>query len=358
MTHTVPLVSAESQIRVLVVDDDRPLRETLERLLVRQGYLVSTADGAESALALLERTEDVSLIISDIDMPGRSGRELLIDLRLLYPDTAVIMLTGRRDVDSAVACLTMGASDYLAKPVQSSELRARVEKALTNRNAAVEMRRLRERYVFDLESQVRVLGSRNQAMFLAQVQMAVTMLEAKSRYTKGHSDRVAVYAEGTAVRMGLSADFAMQIRLGGQLHDIGKIGTRDSVLNKEGSLTSEEFAEIRRHTTDGESMLSVLREDHPEVLQIVRSHHERLDGSGFPDGLRGESIPLPARIVCVVDAFDAMTSARSYGQVRTPEWAVKELRRVSGTHFDPNVVNAFLTAFPNLGTPERAAPNS
>lgn len=187
-------------------------------------------------------------------------------------------------------------------------------------------------------------------MFVAQVQMAVTMLEAKDPYTRGHSRRVAKYAAATGEAMGLPLEMIEQLRLGGELHDIGKIGTRDAVLNKAGPLTAEEFAEIRRHTVEGESMLSVLRADHPEVLHIVRWHHERMDGSGFPDGLRGDQIPMTARIVSVVDAFDAMTSNRAYRQHQAVEASLAELRRCSGRQFDPAVIEGFFAAFPEPST--------
>ena len=213
---------------------------------------------------------------------------------------------------TAVECLKIGARDYLSKPVQVQEVRARIDKALAERRLALEMRRLRESYHQDLERQVHELSRKNQAMFLAQVQMAVTMLEAKDPYTRGHSRRVAEYAVATGRQMGLAPSLIEQLRLGGELHDIGKIGTRDAVLHKAGPLTDEEFAEIRRHTVEGEAMLSVLRADHPEVLHIVRWHHERLDGTGFPDGLMAHQIPVTARIVSVVDAFDAMTTSRAY----------------------------------------------
>jgi putative two-component system response regulator len=258
------------------------------------------------------------------------------------------MLTGNDDVAIAVECLKIGARDYLSKPVQGQEVRARLEKAMAERNLTLEIRRLRESYQADLEKQVRDLAHKNQSMFLAQVQMAVTMLEAKDPYTRGHSRRVAEYAVATGRALGLAPAMVEQLRLGGELHDIGKIGTRDAVLNKPGPLTEEEFAEIRRHTVEGEAMLSVLRDDHPEVLHIVRWHHERLDGTGFPDGLRGGEIPLAARIVSVVDAFDAMTSTRAYRGLQSTESSLVELQRSAGNQFDPDVVRAFATAFPTM----------
>ena len=187
-------------------------------------------------------------------------------------------------------------------------------------------------------------------MFLAQVQMAVTMLEAKDPYTRGHAHRVSQYTEATARTMGLDEPLVQQLRLGAELHDIGKIGTRDAVLNKAGALTAAEFAEMRRHTIDGEAMLEVLRADHPEVLAIVRSHHERIDGTGFPDGLVADAIPKSARIVSVVDAFDAMTSTRTYRKKQGGQVAMAELERGSGSQFDPSVVVAFRSVFPEVAS--------
>ncbi len=167
--------------------------------------------------------------------------------------------------------------------------------------------------------------------------MAVRMLEKKDEYTRGHSQRVSRYAARTATLLGISGDTLDQIKLGGELHDIGKIGTRDAVLRKPGPLTPSEFEEIKQHVFEGEEILEPLRRDHPIVLQIVRSHHERYDGSGFPDGLRGEAIPMPARIVAVVDAFDAMTTERTY---RMPVHASEAMAELTGAgpQFDAGMV--------------------
>ena len=183
---------------------------------------------------------------------------------------------------------------------------------------------------------------------MGQIQMAVRMLEKKDIYTRGHSQRVSRYAVKTAVLLGFSGEVLDQIRLGGELHDIGKIGTRDSVLNKPGPLTESEFEEIKKHVTEGEDILEPLRREHPLVLQIVRNHHERVDGSGFPDGLKAEAIPMVARVVAVADAFDAMTTNRSYRPLRTPGEALAELIRQVGVQFDAHVVSAFTQAFPDV----------
>lgn len=178
--------------------------------------------------------------------------------------------------------------------------------------------------------------------------MAVRMLEKKDIYTRGHSQRVSRYAVQTACLLGFSGDSLDQIRLGGELHDIGKIGTRDAVLNKPGPLTPDEFEEMKKHVIEGEEILGPLRRDHPLVMQIVRNHHERIDGSGFPDGLKGGAIPLVARVVAVADAFDAMTTNRSYRAPLPPGVALAELLRHAGIQFDAQVVAAFRDAFPDV----------
>lgn len=183
---------------------------------------------------------------------------------------------------------------------------------------------------------------------MGQIQMAVRMLEKKDSYTRGHSQRVSRYAVKTAVFLGFTGEVLEQIRLGGELHDIGKIGTRDSVLNKPGPLTESEFEEMKRHVTEGEDILEALRREHPLVLLIVRNHHERMDGSGFPDGLKDEEIPMVARVVAVADAFDAMTTNRSYRTPRPPGEALAELLRHVGVQFDAGVVSAFQKAFPDV----------
>jgi len=212
----------------------------------------------------------------------------------------------------------------------------------------LENRYLQQSYQERLQASIRELDQRNKEQFVGQIQMAVRMLEKKDVYTRGHSQRVSRYAVKTAVFLGFTGEILDQIRLGGELHDIGKIGTRDSVLQKPGPLTVSEFEEIKKHVTEGEEILQPLRREHPLVLQIVRNHHERMDGSGFPDGLVGEEIPMVARVVAVVDAFDAMTTNRSYRQPRAPTEALAELVKYSGVQFDTDVVNAFQRAFPDV----------
>ncbi len=334
--------------RALVIDDDPDVRRSLVRVLRALGVSAQEAANGREALALLEEVGEVPLIVSDVYMPEMDGLAFLKEALRRYPDTSVIMLTGVAEVTTAVESLQQGAYDYLAKPVLIDEFRVRVDNALEKRRLILENRYLQQSYQERLEAQLHELDAKNKEQFLGQIQMAVQMLEKKDVYTRGHSKRVSHYAVKTALMLGFTGEVLDQIRLGGDLHDIGKIGTRDAVLNKPGPLTPPEFDEIKKHVVEGEEILEPLRRDHPVVLQIVRHHHERMDGSGFPDGLKGESIPMVARVVCVVDAFDAMTTNRAYRPSRGPEDAMQELARCAGLQFDPDVVAAFRRAFPEM----------
>jgi putative two-component system response regulator len=324
-----------------VVDDDAQVRGALARVVEAQGLTCAEAASGAEALALLRSGGEIPVCISDIYMPEMDGVTFLREALRLYPDMAIIVLTGVAEVSTAVECLQLGALDYISKPVLIDEVRARVQKALEKRDLILQNRFYREH----LESRVRELDRINKQSLINGVQMLVHALEAKDAYTSGHSTRVSRYAVKTAVQLGFVGERLEQIRLGGELHDIGKIGTREDILNKPGPLTPEEFEHIRAHSILGERILAPFLSESPSVLRIVRSHHERIDGTGFPDRLGGADIPLEARIVAVVDAFDAMTTNRAYRPSRTPAEAVDELRRCARTHFDESVVTAFLTAF-------------
>ena len=329
--------------RCLVVDDDPAVRKSIAKVTEALGLAPLQAENGHQALDLLNAEGEVPLIISDVNMPGLSGLELLEEVQKRYPDTAVLMLSGVAEVKTAVACLDRGALDYIAKPALLEEVRARVAKALEKRDLLLQKRF----YQKNLELRVRVQASRIKELFLQGVQTLAHALEAKDSYTSGHSMRVSRYAASTAVRLGFTGERLEEVRLGAELHDIGKIGTREAVLNKPGPLTDEEFLHITEHTALGEKILAPLARETPAVLRIVRHHHERMDGRGFPDKLAGDQIPIEARIVCVVDAFDAMTTNRAYRASRSPEAAFEELSRCMGSHFDPEVVKAFQAAFPN-----------
>jgi putative two-component system response regulator len=332
--------STDGTARCLIVDDDAQVRQVLARVVATHGLSPIEAGTGAEALAALERGGEVPLCISDIYMPEMDGVTFLREALQRYPDMAIIMLTGVAEVTTAVECLKLGALDYISKPVMIEEVRVRLDKALEKRRLLLENRF----YQQSLELRVHELDQRNRASLVNGVQMLVHALEAKDAYTSGHSSRVSRYALRTAVRFGFTDDALESIRLGGELHDIGKIGTREDILNKPGPLTPEEFDHVKAHAPLGERILAPFLATSPVVLRIVRSHHERIDGSGFPDALKGPEIALEARIVAVVDAFDAMTTNRAYRPLRPAAEAIEELRRYAGVQFDTEVVAAFLEA--------------
>ena len=278
------------------------------------------------------------------------GVTLLREIIMRWPETAVIVVTAVAEVESAVACLQMGALDYVAKPFHLDEVRARVSQALDKRRLITENRS----YQQSLEDRVEAQARRIEELFLEGVHALVYALEAKDAYTRGHSMRVANYSVAIARALALDSDLIDTIALGSELHDVGKIGVSESVLHKAGKLTDAEYRHIMEHTVIGARILGPLMRDAPGALAIVRSHHERLDGSGSPDGLKGKQIPFEARLVSVADAFDAMTSVRPYRPSLAVNHAMQELEEGKGIQFDPDIVEAFLRAFqegPSLPIP-------
>lgn len=339
-------IAAEAP-RCLVVDDEPRLRQVLVHLMQNDGFSCREAGNGAEALAVLQK-ESIPLVLSDLRMPQIDGIELLRQTRARYPDTAVVMITAVADVEVAVSCLAMGAMDYLTKPFHLEEVRARVSQALEKRRLILENRDYQDR----LEERVAVQARRLEDLFLASVQSLAEALEVKDPYTRGHSIRVSHYSSAIARVLNLDTDVVRQIELGGQVHDIGKIGVREAVLNKPGPLTDEEYAHIMTHPLVGWRILGPLLSEAPLSLSIVRSHHERWDGRGMPDGLAGADIPLEARITAVADSYDAMTSGRPYRLAQLcPAEAVAEIRENSGKQFDPAIVQAFLCAVESGGIP-------
>ncbi|OLC08155.1 MAG: hypothetical protein AUH41_08875 [Gemmatimonadetes bacterium 13_1_40CM_66_11] len=327
-------------MRCLVVDDEPRLRRVLVRLLEGEGFACAEAGSGVEALRELEKGA-VPLVISDLRMPEMDGVTLLREITTRWPETAVIVVTAVAEVESAVACLQMGALDYVAKPFHLDEVRARVSQALDKRRLIIENRN----YQQGLEERVEAQARRIEELFLEGVHALVFALEAKDAYTRGHSMRVANYSVEIARALGLDKDLIDTIALGAELHDVGKIGVSESVLHKAGKLTDAEYHHIMEHTVIGARILGPLMRDAPGALSIVRSHHERLDGTGSPDSLKGDQIPFEARLVSVADAFDAMTSVRPYRPSLPVKHAMRELEEGQGVQFDAEIVKAFLRAF-------------
>ena len=330
---------AVSALHCVVVDDEAHLRRVLMRLMEAEGFICHEAPNGRAAIEVLSRVP-ATLLLSDLHMPELDGMGLLRVARELYPDTAVIMITAVSDVSTAVSALSVGAMDYLTKPFHLDEVRARVRQALEKRSLILENRG----YQQGLEARVAEQARRLETLFLASIQSLADVLEVKDPYTHGHSLRVSNYSVAIAKIIGLNADAVREIEIGGHVHDIGKIGVREAVLNKAGPLSPDEYDHIMTHPVVGWRILSPLLGDVPMALNVVRWHHERYDGSGIPDGLVGGAIPVEARIAAVADTFDAMTSVRPYRPGVSLDETLDELRRCSGAQFDPVCVSAFFEA--------------
>lgn len=335
----------------LIVDDDLGVRELLAEGLASFGYTARTASSAAEALEIV-RSEPLRLVLSDIDMPGGNGIELLKKIKSHDVDLDVIMVTGAIDADTAVQAIRQGASDYVTKPFNLDEVQIVVERTLEKRRLIFENRAhqerledlvaLRTREVLEKKQEVERLYDELQTSYESSLQALVTALDFRDNETQGHSYRVVEYAVIVAERMSIVEPQITWIRRGAILHDVGKIGVPDAILRKPGRLNVEEWEEMRRHPEMGYRMLEHIRFLEP-ALDIVLSHQERFDGTGYPRGLKGEQIPLGARIFSVVDTFDAMTSDRPYRAALTIQRARDEIRSCTGTQFDPQVSGAFLS---------------
>lgn len=338
------LTPATQPTRCLVVDDEPHLRRLLGRLMRSEGFECEEAENGRVAQEALER-EPAMLVLTDLHMPEVDGLGLLRHVRANYPDTVVILITAVSDVETAVACLAEGAMDYLAKPFHPDEVRARVRQALEKRRLILENREYHER----LEEKVAIQAQRIEDIFLASIHSLVDALELRDTYTHGHSLRVSRYSGMIARELGAPDEFVRQVELGGRVHDIGKIGVREQVLHKDSPLTDEEYRHVMEHPVTGWRTLQPLLRDHAIALNVVRSHHERWDGGGLPDGLAAEKIPLEARIAAVADTFDAMTSHRPYRPQLPIDVTLDELIRCRETQFDPKAVDAFVALVTRTG---------
>jgi putative nucleotidyltransferase with HDIG domain len=343
--------------RILVVDDEETIRDLLVEGLGGDGYKCTACPNAKEALAAFQKGA-FDLVLSDIDMPGISGVQLLQDLKRLNPDMDVIMVTGVVDTETALGAIRMGAADYVTKPFNLDEVILIVERTLEKRRLLRENRdyqlnlesKVRERTVelqrknSEIEELFRELKTafeevRQSYQDILEALMAA--LDTRDTETQGHSLRVAEYTVTIARHMRIDEPDLTNIRRGALLHDVGKIGIPDAILRKPGKLTEEEWVEMRKHPEIGYHMLSSIK-FLEKSLPIVLSHQERFDGSGYPHKLKGEQIPLGARIFALADTLDAMTSNRPYRAALPYERARQEVIDFSGRQFDPDVAKVFL----------------
>jgi len=330
--------------KILVVDDEETIREIVSSMLGGAHFQSRQAASGIEALSILESGEEFDLILSDLMMAEMDGTALLEHSKERFPDVPVVMVTAVHDIQVALQALRNGAYDYLLKPFERDQLLATVRRALEHRR----LKRENDTYRSNLEA---LVAARTQQWKTALAELEKSyditleafgdMLAGKDTETAEHTKRVTAYTIAIARKMGLPKEHISVIARGAYLHDIGKMAIPELILNKPGKLTPNETSTMREHAYAGYKMVSKI----PflsEAAEIVYSHQEWFDGSGYPRGLRAEEIPLGARIFSIADTLDAITSDRPYRSGRSYDVARKEIIRCSGTQFDPDIVKVFV----------------
>jgi putative nucleotidyltransferase with HDIG domain len=343
--------------RILVVDDDSSIREIISAMLSQAGYNCSAVGSAQEAIVALQVDDAYALLLSDIAMEGMDGMVLLERVRRSHPQIPVVMVTAIHDISVALAAIRSGAYDYLLKPFEREQLLATVSRALEIRRLKIEnlvyKNKLEALVSAKTELLQQAMAELERAMADLERSYDITLealgdaLDLKDAETEGHSKRVTAFTMAIARAMDLPHDEVRVIARGAFLHDVGKMAIPDAILRKPGRLTPEEQMLMREHALLGYQMLRripFLR----EASNIVYSHQERFDGSGYPRGLKGDQIPLGARIFAVADTFDAITSDRPYRAAQSISAARREIQRYAGFQFDPQIVETFLSISEDL----------
>ena len=344
--------------RILFVDDEENLRFLFMKVFEGKGFELKTADSFDAAVeALQDQAYDV--VVSDITMPGKSGLELLKDIKDLRPEANVILITGNPTIETAAEAVRNGAFDYLIKPFNIAILEKVIKKALLQKRRADETRRLatvEQQYVENLENtlqqqskEIRKAYDFLEKAHIKSLEVLATAVDYRDDDTGSHVVRIGEYATLLGMKKGLSDKNIEILRHAAPMHDVGKIGIPDAILQKPGKLTREEFEVMKQHTVIGAKIF--YNSEHPYHIAsgiIALTHHEKFDGTGYPRGLEGDNIHIFGRIVALVDVFDALTSDRVYKKAWSDEDALALIREEKGRHFDPELAEIFLSNFEEI----------
>jgi len=330
------------QVSILIVDDLPIIRLSLERILTKAGYRCRVAEDVPGALQALEE-EPSDLVLSDIQMPGASGLDLVKALQPRIPDISVVMVSSTEATETAIECLQQGAFGYILKPFQPREIVVQVNAALRRRMLEIAFR--------DREAQLaRKVREQTEQIRASREEVALRLISAsehRDHETGTHVRRIGLYAAEMGKLLGWDEEAVETIRAAAPMHDIGKVGVPDAILQKPGALTEEEWVTMRRHTSMGATILKGSKVPFIQMgARIAFGHHEKWDGTGYPKGLKGKAIPIEARITTLVDVFDAASSRRHYKDSWPEDQVVALIQRGRGVHFDPDLVDLFLA---NLG---------
>lgn len=329
---------------VLIVDDEEMIRDLLSTALLQEKYVCYQAGNVDEAFVILGE-QQIDLVISDIMMPGRSGVELLRDLKKVDPDIAVLMITGLSDMNTAMECIHLGADDYITKPFGINRVVLTVKNLIERRSLAIEKKNYQislEFKVMEQTEQIRKTMNDLHHAYDNTLTALVKALDAREKEVGSHSERVMNYSTFLGEKLGITGKELEVLSKGALLHDIGKIGITDNILLKPGKLDDHEWTEMRKHPQVGYAILSEIK-FLKGPAEIILSHHERFDGIGYPKQLKGDQIPIGARIFAVVDTLDAMTSDRPYRRALPFEAVSQEIIKFSGSQFDPDIASLFLS---------------
>ncbi|MBW3594351.1 MAG: response regulator [Actinobacteria bacterium] len=343
--------AATVQTKLLIVDDEEPVRRALERILERKGYDCTSVEGVDTAREALTN-DTFALVLSDVNMPGESGIDLVKTIVADYPDTATVMCTGLDDSELARTAIEIGAYGYIVKPFEPNEIVIAVMNALRRRELEIENRQHREHLedmvkartselwtaISDLErTQKELRLSREET-----IERLSVAAEFKDLETATHIRRMSLYCALLAERLGEDASRCEQIRLASQMHDVGKIGVPDQILSKPGPLTPDEWKIMKQHSAIGHRILSNSGSELLNLAAVIAlTHHERMDGTGYPQGLVEDDIPFEGKVSAVADVFDALTTNRVYRRAFPLGEALEIMRQGKGDHFDPKILDCF-----------------
>ena len=327
------------QVSILVVDDLAIVRLSLQRILSKAGYRVRDAEDVPSALAVLNE-DAIDLILCDIQMPGASGLDLVRAIQPRIPDTSVVMVSSLEDAETAIECLQQGAFGYVLKPYQPREILVQVNAALRRRMLEIAFRDREAQLAQKVREQtVEIRDSREEIAL-----RLISASEHRDNETGMHVRRIGLYAAEMARLLGWDQQGVETIRAAAPMHDIGKIGVPDAILQKPSTLTEDEWVTMKRHTTMGATILKGSTVPFIQMgARIAIGHHEKWDGTGYPKGLKGEAIALEARITALVDVYDAVTNRRHYKDSWPEDQVVELIQKGIGVHFDPHLVELFLS---------------